>query len=118
MSDLFSWSEGAALRDRGMAIAAAAQARKAPGWSDRAYAAIVRRARAHPTVHRDDVALDFTEEPAHPNAAGSVWGRAIRDGVLEETGRTRKTTDPKKHRHSYPVWRSLLYAAPAREAAE
>ena len=33
-------TEGAELRDRGMAVANAAQERDAPGWSDRAYAAI------------------------------------------------------------------------------
>ena len=112
MTDLFDWREGAELRDRGMAVAEAAQERDAPGWSDRAYAAIVRVARAQPTVHIDDVRLVFDEEaPGHPRAWGAVWARAIRDGVIEPTGMVRKTTDPRKHCHPCPVYRSLVYGA-------
>jgi hypothetical protein len=107
--DLFSWSKGAALRDAGMAIASAAQERAAPGWADRAYAAIVAVALAQDTVHVDDVRLIFKEAPSHPNAWGAVWTRAIKDGVIAATGTIRRTTDPRKHRHSYPIYRSLIF---------
>ncbi len=118
MTDLFSWSDGAALRDCGMAVAEAAQERKSPGWSKRYYAAIERRALAYPTVHRDDVSLDFTEEPHHPNAAGGPWQRARRNGILALSGELRETRDPKKHRHQYPVWLSLIYRGPESPTTE
>ena len=108
--DLFAWSEGAALRDRGMAIAEAAQERDAPGWSDRAYAAIDHVSHAQPTVHRDDVRRVFPEEaPSHPRAWGAVWTRAVRAGLIEPMGMVRKTTDPRDHCHPCPVYRSLVY---------
>jgi hypothetical protein len=115
--DLFSHA-GVVLRDRGMAIAEAAQERCAPGWSDRYYAAIVRRARAHPTVHRDDVALDFTEKPEHFNAAGAPWQRAVRDGVLGRPTEFRASRDRKKNAHNYPVYPSLIYRGPHAEVDE
>ncbi len=115
MTDLFSRSEGTVLRDRGMAIANAAQERDAPGWSNRAYAAIVRVARAQPTVHIDDVRLVFAEKaPGHPRAWGAVWTRAIKAGVIETTGTVRKTTDRRKHCHPCPVYRSLVCGAELR----
>lgn len=110
MSDLFGWAEGAVRRDAGMAIASAAQERAAPGWSERAYQAICLVARFQPTVHIDDVRRIFAEEaPGHPRAWGQVWVRAVKVGVIEATGTVRKTTDPRKHCHPCPVYRSLLY---------
>jgi hypothetical protein len=118
VTDLFDWREGAALRDRGMALAEAAQERKAPGWSDRAYAAIDHVAHAQPTVHIDPVRQVFREEPpTHPRAWGAVWTRAIKAGLIEPTGMVSKTTDPRKHGHPCPVYRSLVYNSPAREVA-
>jgi len=104
--DLFSWADGAALRNTGMAIAREAQERAAPGWAERAYQAIVGVARFRPTVHVDDVLAVFGEPPEHPNAWGSVWQRAIRDGVITPTGMLRESRDRRKHRHQYPVYRS------------
>jgi hypothetical protein len=106
--DLFSWADGGALRDAGMAVAAEAQERDAPGWAERAYQAIVRVARFRSSVHVDDVLRIFTEQPAHPNAWGAVWTRAIRDGVISRTGQVRETNDRRKHRHLYPVYRSEI----------
>jgi len=37
-----------------------------------------------------------------------VWVRAVKDRVLEPTGTVRNTTDPRKHRHPCPIYRSLL----------
>jgi hypothetical protein len=118
MSELSAWAEsrGRLLRDRGMAIANIAQERDAPGWSGRALLAIFRVAYAQPTVHIDDVRLLFIEAaPTHPRAWGAVWACAIKVGVIEPTGTVRKTTDPRKHCHPCPVYRSLIYR---QEAAE
>lgn len=100
-------NEAIRLRDRGMSIAADAQESAAPDWAGRAYAAIVGIARGRPTIHVDDVLEVFQEEPHHPNAWGAVWMRAIREGDIERTGTVRPSTDPKKHSHLYPIYRSL-----------
>lgn len=108
-ADLFSWAEGAALRDTGMTTAAQAQEQESPGWGERAYQAIIAVARLAPTVHVDDVLQIFREPPQHPNAWGSVWQRAIHDGVISRTGQVRETQDRRKHRHQYPVYASALF---------
>jgi hypothetical protein len=108
---LFAWADGAALRDTGMDLASEAQEEVSPGWSERAYQAIVTVARFRPEVHVDDVLRIFTEQPAHPNAWGAVWSRAIRDRVISRTGRVRETQDRRKHRHQYPVYQSEIFGA-------
>lgn len=107
--DLFNWAEATALRDAGMAVASAAQERDDPGWAHRAYMAIVWVANRQATVHVDDVLLHFCDQPEHPNAWGAVWQRAIRDGVIRRTGTVRESRDPRKHRHQYPVYASLIF---------
>jgi hypothetical protein len=107
--DLFSWADGAALRDAGMMTAAEAQERAAPGWAERAYQAIIAVARQRASVHVDDVLQIFREPPEHPNAWGSVWQKAIRDGVITRSGTVRETQDRRKHRHQYPVYASAIF---------
>jgi hypothetical protein len=106
-ADLFAG--GAERRDSGMAIAADAQEADEPGWSARAYQAIVRIAQERSEIHTDDLAANFAEPPRHFNAWGSIWMQAIRAGIIERTGRYRHSTDPKKHAHVYPVYRSRLF---------
>lgn len=101
--------EAERLRDRGMAIASDAQDGTVPNWSALAYMAILNVSRLQETVHVDDVRAIFGHEPAHHNAWGAVWMRAIRDGVLDRTGTVRPSTDPKKHAHNYPIYRSLKF---------
>jgi hypothetical protein len=98
------------LRDRGMSLAAEAQGME---WSDLAYDTILRIAASQPTVHVDDVLAQFSVTPDHPNAWGAVWMRAIRAGVIEHSGTVRPSSDPKKHRHQYPVYRSRAYRGEA-----
>lgn len=114
--DLFDWAaaEGAALRDAGMELAGAAQDAADAGWGERAYRAIVAVARSQSTVHVDDVLRVFTEEPEHPNAWGSIWRRAIGDGVIVRTGTVRESVEPRKHRHCYPIYASLIEGGPRR----
>jgi hypothetical protein len=108
--DLFSWADGAALRDAGMMTAAEAQEHEQPGWAERAYQAIIAVARQRASVHVDDVLRVFPEQPAHPNAWGSVWQKAIREGVITRSGTVRETQDRRKHRHQYPVYLSAVFA--------
>lgn len=108
MSEHVAAAEGERRRDRGMALAAEAQHRKRRDWSDRAYAAIHAIAARQDTVFVDDVLGEFASMPEHPNAWGHVWQRAIRDGLIAQSGRIRASADPKKHKHQYPVYRSLI----------
>lgn len=99
----------ASLRDRGMSLAAEAQDRASPSWSDIAYQAIVMVARSQAHVHVDDI-IPLVERPSHPNAWGSVWQRAIKRGVIVHSGQVRPcASDPRKHRHQSPVYASRLY---------
>lgn len=96
-------------RDRGMALAAHAEG---PDFATAAYMAIRAVALRQITVHVDDVRRQCLLQPAHPNAFGAVWMRAIREGLIAPTGQRRKSTDPKKHAHQYPVYASLIVRAP------
>lgn len=109
--DLIELAES--LRDRGMSLAADAQEFKTPGFAEAAYAAICSVARRQETVHVDDVLRICHLKPEHPNAWGAVWLRAIRDGVIQRTGTVKPCmSDAAKHKHNYPVYRSLLHRRP------
>ena len=109
--DLFDHAEQVAAlrRDTGMALATAAQDAREPGWSDHAYAAILTVARRQEELFVDDVLAEITRKPAHHNAFGAVWMRAIRSGVIARTGRVKPSADPAKHSHQYPIYRSCLF---------
>jgi len=99
-----------ARRDAGMEAAAEAERRDQPEFAPALYAAIAAVARRQATVHVDDVLPLLTVRAQHFNAAGSVWARAIRDGVIVRTGRVRACrTDRTKHAHQSPVYRSMLF---------
>jgi hypothetical protein len=102
--DLFS---GLEKRDQGVGLASAAQDRDESDWSVRALEALIGLARLHVEIHTDDLTA-VVPAPAHFNAWGAVWLAAIRSGVIERTGRYRKSADPKKHAHVYPIYRSRL----------
>lgn len=105
------------LRDTGMALARDAQEQKAPGWTDLAYRAIESVARSQATVHVDDVARvgeGWLPEPAHANAWGSVWQKAIRRGLILRSGSVRPAggsykAHAHKHGRAYPVYMSLVF---------
>lgn len=99
-----------ARRDAGMDAAAEAEDRRQPAFGSVAYAAIVSVARRQATVHVDDVLAECSMRPKSPNAWGSVWAQAIKDGVIVKTGRTRPcATDRRKRAHDYPIYRSMLF---------
>lgn len=107
MTDLVELA--AELRDKGMNLAQWAQNGKSACWSDRAYEAIVAIARLSRTVHVDQVLAIFDDKPVHHNAWGAPWHRAIKDGVIEHSGRVRPCADVSKHRHNSPVYKSLIH---------
>lgn len=118
VDDLFAYAEARQRRDAGMRLAAEAQEYTAPGFAEAAYAAILALARRQPEVHIDDFLRVCTARPHHPNVGGSIWRRAIANGVIEKTGRTRPcTVDPIKNAHDYPLYRSLIFVGRRQSAA-
>lgn len=107
MDDLFLFAEANANRDRGMAKVAS----RHPDFQEAAYRALVALAERQEFVHIDDFLRVFTRQPSHPNEFGPVWGRAQKDGVLVPTDRSKRSTDPKKNAHRYPIYRSLVWRA-------
>lgn len=109
--DIFGGPDaGAMLRDIGMVEAEFAEALTGSDYSEALYAAICHVARRQVEVHLDDVLPLVKTKPSHANAAGFVWVRAIKDGTLIKTGRTRPcTSDPGKRAHNYPLYRSGIF---------
>jgi hypothetical protein len=96
------------LRNRGMSLAARAEDFVQPDFAQAAYIAIRAVALRQELLHVDDIRRQCLIEPSHFNSWGAVWMRAIRDGLIERTGQYRKSTDPKKHAHQYPIYLSLI----------
>lgn len=106
-ADLFAYAEAKRRRDEGMSLASTAQGQQ---WSDLAYAAIEAIARRQFYVHIDDVLRANVPQPERPNAWGSVWMRAIRNGIIQRSIETRPcTVDRKKNAHRYSVYFSRIY---------
>lgn len=110
--NLFEHAEAQAImrRNRGMAVAADAQDRAVPGFSELAYSHIFNLACEHEEIHIDLFLQTFKLRPEHPNAFGAPWQKAKRERIIEHSGRVRPcTVDPAKNAHLYPVYRSLVY---------
>jgi hypothetical protein len=106
------WSARQAVqaRDVGMVTAEFAEALTGSNFAEVAYAAICHVARRQSEVHVDDILRFCKARPSHPNAWGAVWMRAIKDGTIMRTGRVRPCeSDPLKHKHNYPVYRSGVF---------
>lgn len=105
--DLFEHAQ--IRRDRGMGLAADAEDREQPEFSEAAYQAIRTIAARQSTVHVDDVLRECLLRPHHYNAWGAVWLRAIRECLIVHSGQVRPcTVDAKKNAHRYPIYRSLV----------
>jgi hypothetical protein len=64
-------------------------------------------------VDVDDFLRECHVRHNHFNALGTAWMRAIRAQIIAHTGELRpRRTDTSKHRHDYPVRRSLSMARP------
>lgn len=99
-------------RDVGMITAEFAEALTGSNFAEVAYAAICHVARRQCEVHVDDVLAYCRVKPAHPNAWGAVWMRAIKDGTISRTGTVKPCmSDPLKHKHNYPVYASGVFHA-------
>lgn len=110
-------------RDAGMAAAERAQAKSDPIWAELAYAAIERVALRQPFVHVDDVMAEGVPAPAHFNAWGAVWTKAIRGSkkdnlmpILERVSAGRPAKEKalpaglrRKHNHRSPIYQSRLF---------
>jgi hypothetical protein len=97
------------LRDIGMVEAEFAEA-LISDFTELAYAAICHIARRQSEIHVDDVLRHVKGRPSHPNCWGQIWRRAIKEGVLLKTGTVRPClSDPGKHMHESPVYRSGLF---------
>jgi hypothetical protein len=108
--DDFTARQAMQARDIGMIEAEFAEALVNPDFAEVAYAAICHVARRQAEIHVDDVLRFCKVKPSHSNAWGSVWQRAIRDGVLLRTGTVKPClSDPLKHKHQYPVYRSGVF---------
>lgn len=109
--DDYTARQAVALRDVGMIEAEFAEALTGSNFSEVAYAAICHVARRQVEVHVDDVLRFLKVRPtSHPNCWGQIWLRAIRDGVILKTGTVRPClSDPAKHLHNCPVYRSGLF---------
>lgn len=107
-----SASHAIKARDAGMIEAEFAEILSGSEYTDALYTAICQVARRQPEVHIDHVLPLVKVKPAHPNAAGFVWVRAIKDGIIERTGYVRQCrADAGKRAHCYPTYRSLVYRA-------
>lgn len=107
--DLFQHAEAQKRRDIGMSRASIAQEFNSPGYGQRLYEAILSVAMRQEFVFVDDVAAIFTEQPSSPNSNGAPWLRAVNDGILERTDRTRPSSQPRKHLHRYTIYRSNIF---------
>lgn len=108
--DDYAAREAVRLRDVGMIEAEFAEVLSGSSYCDALYAAICQVARRQCEVHADDVLPLIKVKPSHPNAAGSVWRRAMKDGILlGEIGRRKCATDLVKKAHVYPIYRSGIF---------
>lgn len=109
--DIFGGPDaGAMLRDAGMAEAEFAEALTGSDFCEVAYAAICYVARRHAEVHIDDILRYLKVKASHPNANGSPWRRAIKEGVILHSGRVRAcASDAVKRSHQYPIYTSGLF---------
>lgn len=100
-----------AARDAGMAQSLSNAERLTDGWGDIAYAFLLIYARHNQSFISEDVSgaskgrADFPQPPTD-RAWGSVYRRAVREGVIVQDGVGRST---RRHASICPRWRSLIY---------
>lgn len=105
MTQLDLLSYGQKQRDKGMSRAESAQERDRPGSIEEAFNALVSIAHRQAEIHANDLRHVKLERF---NAWGSIWQRAVREGIIARTDRVRPCVDPKKAAHLSPVYRSLV----------
>ena len=103
-------TQSLAQRDAGMSQAANHAEAVSPGWSDHAFAFLIQYAMAHDTFTSEQVTdaslSDATfEPPASPRAWGSVYRRALKEGVIVMVGTGRAL---RRKASICPLWGSLV----------
>lgn len=98
-------------RDQGASLALEAEAHKYELESAISWAARSLREFTSDEVH---AWLDHQgiTELAHPNAMGAALLVAARAGVIENTGRVRKSQRTGAHRRAVAIWRSMIFQPP------
>lgn len=97
------------LRDEGIQRSLTAAERRAEGWAEWAYSALVRYCQAAHLLTAEEVrewahrVLDLPEPP-DPRAWGGIFQRAVRAGIVVRDG-YRPHRDPSRHGAPSMVWR-------------
>ena len=98
-------------RDTGAALALEAETSK---WQ--LEWAITKAARSFPEFTSDEVWGILRElnvhELDHPNALGGAFLHASRAGIIEASGRVKKSTRFSAHRRNIQIWDSLIFPHP------
>lgn len=97
--------------------AALAQVERGAGdWTAYAYAFVADYLARHPTLFADDLWAAGLVAPREPRALGPVLNRAVRSGLMRDSGEFRAST----RRHLTPgrVWLSLIYDGGIRPVAD
>jgi hypothetical protein len=108
-------TEAIAARDAGIATAVEHADRIDPTWRFRAYDALERYAKTHPTFTIEQLRASLNgslEDPPSLRAWGGIAQRAARVGLIEHHG-WQPAENPDCHCGEVRVWRSRLCPAPA-----
>lgn len=102
---------GDALKDHGMLLASEAEDRERAWWRHHALERLRDLAELSEFLDSDDLRDWGVEEPKHPNAWGSVWQKAVKEGWIEEAvgQQRRKSQRPTAHASKMTVYRSLIW---------
>jgi hypothetical protein len=101
---------GEALRDEGVARVESNNA----DWSARALRQLRHLAEHLAYFSADDLRIrmsNLDDHPAHHNAYGAVFRRAMHAGWIEATDATCRSERPDAHARRLQVWRSLCLAS-------
>lgn len=112
---VIDFESAVAARDAGMAAAAEHADRVSSGWSDDAYAFLVDFARHNACFISEDVSdaskgVHTFVQPPTDRAWGTVYRRAVREGVIEQDGCGRSR---RRHASICPLWSSLIFQGAA-----
>lgn len=102
-------TSGEERRDVGMNRARAANDDKDPLWRKETLEVFRKAALDHEFVYPDLLRRRGAREPIHPNAWGSIWTKAKKQGWIQEApGKRRKSERPPAHAKKQVVYRSLI----------
>lgn len=107
-TDLFSYAEGQARKQSGMAQVS----EHSPEYFAQAYAALTRVARRQLILCADDLTQELrgvARARPHPNIMGPIFQHAVRNHVIQRTTEMRASADPTKRGRMIPVYFSLVH---------